>query len=41
MTMSPKPSKLNLGGTAAKSIGKSNLIGALRFLATVSMTSVP
>ena len=41
MTMSPSPNILKVGGTAAISMGKSNLMGASMFLATVTMTSVP
>lgn len=41
MTMSPRPNKEILGGSANKSIGNNNLIGAFKFLATVTITSVP
>ena len=39
--MSPNPKRDIFGGIASKSIGKRILIGAFKFLATVSITSVP
>ena len=41
MTMSPSPNKESFGGSANRSIGNNNLIGAFKFFATVTITSVP
>ena len=41
ITMSPNPNNEILGGILYKSNGNSNFIGAFRFLATVTITSVP
>ena len=41
MTMSPRPRRLNLGGSYVQSVGNRSLMGASMLLATVSITSVP
>lgn len=41
ITISPNPNIENLGGSAVRSIGNNNFIGASKDLATVIITSVP